>query len=115
MNNKNIRHAFDLYKNACNALLDEFIKQYFPKENDYCWIGDDIGGVVCVNSDFYFGIAEIIEALKEKPTFNELYNYYNYCYECRSENIEASVPNLKYFLKNRPDLKQKASPLDTPA
>ncbi len=97
-----MKNSIKLYEEACEALAKDFIKIYFPKEDDSYWICDEIGGVFCVNSDFYFNVEGIWEALKLKPTFSQLFNYYDYCYECRKDNIDAPVNNLKFWMKEHP-------------
>lgn len=96
-----IADKLDLYLTACNQLASKFIIEYFSDCNysDYNWVADDVGGVLNVN-DFYFSMADIVEAMKVRPTQKQLFDYYDYCMNqhLKQKNIDY---NLKNFIKKR--------------
>lgn len=87
------------YERACNALAREFIKEFYTYEQDYHWAGGEIGGVACIGDEFW-NTDNMVDALKNKPTENQLFTWY---YQVLV-NKEAKINyNLKSFLHIKPE------------
>lgn len=90
------------YYEACNALLLAFLKKYYTdKDNpiediDYCWIGDQVGGVVGINDEFW-SMDDIVTAMEIRPTQKQLFDWYWYQIDEQMEN--KSPINLENYLK----------------
>jgi len=85
------------YEIAVQALAEAFAKKYYDKDYDIYWVGDEIGEALHIN-DEYWGVDRIVEALKENPTEEQLFDFYYYEIECRCEQEEVGI-NFRSFLK----------------
>ncbi|HNU76512.1 MAG TPA: hypothetical protein PKL88_02255 [bacterium] len=78
------------YFSDCNELARIFIQKYFRGVAVGCdgspeWVCDEPGTVLIVN-DFYFGMSDIILALKKEVTIKKLFEWYDYYTEPRKGN-----------------------------
>lgn len=64
------------WEKAVIALTELFVGEYFDKEADWYFVGDDIGGVLVVN-DYFFNLDRIVEAIKYKATEKQLFDFYD--------------------------------------
>ena len=85
------------YEIAVQALADKFAKKYYGKDYEMWWVGDEIGDVLFIN-EFYWNVDRIVEALKENPTEDQLFDFYNYEIECSMNGEEVGI-NFRSFLK----------------
>ena len=72
------------YEYACNALALDFNQRYFKGNADWDWVAGT--GSVLMISDFYFGMSDIILALKKEVTIKKLFEWYDYYTEPRKGN-----------------------------
>lgn len=87
------------YYDACQDVADIFANQYFTDKNtslrdlDYWWVNDDYGSVLCIN-DYFWNMADMVEALKVGVSKKTLFEYYDWSLD------ENGVENksLHYFL-----------------
>jgi hypothetical protein len=91
-----IQSDLDDYYQACNGLAFEFQEKYFGvKYNFYPdWVNDEIGTVLMIN-DYFFGMDDIILALKKNVTRKKLFEWYDYYTE---GNTKLKV-NFNNYLK----------------
>lgn len=88
------------YENVCEGLVKEFMRIYYPdytQEDDYYWIGGEVGGV-CGIGDEYWTIDNFVDALRYKPTHEQLFNWYY------DEHLKEG--GQSYNLKNYTKLKK---------
>jgi len=88
------------YYEATDALAKAFVKKHF-EENDFIeplqwWVGDDIGGVYCVN-DYYFDVDFMTTALKNKATLGQVIDYYDLSLEAYENS--KTIANFKNYIK----------------
>ncbi len=90
------------WEKATKNLLDEFLKIYFVDEDipiediDVYWVGDEIGGVCFIN-DMYFGLDDLVNCLRHKPSRDQMWDWYYKSLEAYEKG--ESFPNLKNFIK----------------
>lgn len=83
------------YENAVNKIADDFVEKYYRKyDPDSWWIGNQVGGVLAVNDDFW-DFYQILQATKLKPSKRQLFDWYDYVI------TNESPMNLKPFLALR--------------
>lgn len=85
------------YENAVEALAQEFAKKYYESDCYFYWIGDEIGGTLVINDEFW-NLDRIVEAIRLKPTSDQLFDFYNYELECYSRSKKVGI-NFGSFLK----------------
>ena len=88
-------NQLNTYYKACNDLLTAFLKKYY-EEPEYFWVGDNIGGVACINDDFLnmYDIAEVMELNPEPDKFFEWMEYRN------EKHMEGKDPiNFRTYLR----------------
>lgn len=84
------------YEYACNGLALDFNQRYFKGNADWCWVSDE-GGVLMI-SDFYFGMEDIILALKKNVSIKKLFEWYDYYTDIRIDDKTEKV-NFNNWLK----------------
>jgi len=61
---------------ATHNLTNVFTDKYFKDcVSDIYWVGDEVGGVLCVN-DYFFDIGRICEAIRYNTSIKRLFEYY---------------------------------------
>jgi len=61
---------------ATHNLTNVFTNRYFKNSvSDIYWVGDEVGGVLCVN-DYFFDIGRICEAIRYNTSSKRLFEYY---------------------------------------
>ena len=78
--------TIELFKTACNSLATAVNKQLFDGCRDWCWIGDEVGGVC----DF-----EVSDVLNPEDMVRIIEN--NMSYEEYAEWREANLDNNRYI------------------
>jgi hypothetical protein len=78
------------YYTACAVLAHDFRNKYFKGNADLDWVGEP-GGVLMIN-DFYFGMDDIITALKKKVTIKKLFEWYDYY----TEPTPRAMPKVNF-------------------
>lgn len=97
----------DLIKNyeyAVNQILYFFIKKYFGniEEQETYWIGTHIGGVACINGDYFFNPEEMLEYLKNSASRKQMFDYYDYALnEEEQDRTPLSFKHYKLNLKHK--------------
>lgn len=86
------------YERACNLLVQDFAKKYYDGNDSWCWIGDDIGGVLGID-DEYLNMDLIISVMRLNPTVDEYFEYYYYQVEEHTE--DRSPFKLEYWLHKK--------------
>jgi len=62
---------------ATHNLTNVFTEKYFKNSvSDIYWVGDEVGGVLCVN-DYFFDIGRISEAIRYNTSIKRLFEYYD--------------------------------------
>ena len=62
---------------ATHNLTNVFTNRYFKNSvSDIYWVGDEVGGVLCVN-DYFFDIGRICEAIRYNTSVKRLFEYYD--------------------------------------
>ena len=90
------------YERACNKLLAAFIEKYYCDEEtsiediDYFWIGDNIGGVASIGDNFW-GIENLVDAMRYKPSEGVLFDWYYYQLDCYHEDKPVGI-NMKNYI-----------------
>ena len=84
--NKSQKETIELFKTACNRLATFVNMQLFDGCRDWCWIGDEVGGVC----DF-----EVSDVLNPEDMVRIIEN--NMSYEEYAEWREANLDNNRYI------------------
>lgn len=93
-----------------NALAEdyrrEFMKTYFSDDDGSIamsdWVGDEIGGVLCVSDDLFFGFDDMRYCIDNKVWNEDLMQWYDYCVRVNLIDCDLHTPNLDYWLKGCP-------------
>lgn len=92
-------NALKNYEKSCNALVQAFAKKYYDGQDDWGWIGQEIGGCLGIGDEF-LNLDLIVDTMRLKPTVEQYFEYYYYQLEEHTE--DRSPWNLKYWLhKNK--------------
>lgn len=79
------------YEKACNAVLDEFQKKYYPDDETFYWIGGEVGDVVSIGDEFY-NLQLMVNILRFNLTDEQNTEYYDYCLDlCEKEKSPLSL------------------------
>lgn len=63
------------YYRACNEIAKAFVGYYFSKGDVDMWWVADIPGTVLVINDYFFGMEDILTALREKAPKKKLFDW----------------------------------------
>ena len=86
------------WEKVSQKLAKFFIKKYYGDDLSDCWwVGEDIGGVLVVNDDFY-SLDRIVDAVKFDATYDQLCDYNDYEMECIDDKKEKTI-NFRNFVK----------------
>ena len=84
----------------------EFMKTYFSDDDGSIamsdWVGDEIGGVLCVSDDLFFGFDDMRYCIDNKVWNEDLMQWYDYCVRVNLIDCDLHTPNLDYWLKGCP-------------
>lgn len=84
----------------------EFMKTYFSDDDGSIamsyWVGDEIGGVLCVSDDLFFGFDDMRYCIDNKVWNEDLMQWYDYCVRVNLIDGDLHTPNLDYWLKGCP-------------
>lgn len=90
------------WRKATDDVAKVFVKKYFSNEDyskDTFWVGDEIGGVFSV-TDMFFNVDQMITALENKATFDQLYDYYHAELDAAMEEPSRKLGiNFKNYIK----------------
>lgn len=87
------------WEDSTIEIVKAFVGKYFPDysyKEDVYWVGNVIGEVFCI-ADYFFDLNQVIVALKENATPDQLFDYYDKALEAAHE--DAPFVNLKTYLK----------------
>ena len=96
------------YQSICEDIAQTFVDIYYPEE-PWEWVCDDVGGVMHIyHWDIaYYGLDNMLEALKFLPEKDILLAYDEYCAELfhkehldYPEGGEAAFPKLEAYMKD---------------
>ena len=73
------------WEDICISLAYTFISRYFDDTDNWWWVGQEIGGILCVNDYYFFDVNRIIQAFKLKASYEQLMNYHEAEVEDRQE------------------------------
>jgi hypothetical protein len=88
------------YENACKKVFLAFIEQYFSdysESGEYFFVSDDPTGVLCI-SDYYFGLDDVITALRYHATYDDIFEWYNYKIDCAMQNRSPKINFQNWIL-----------------
>lgn len=93
--------ARDLYVRGCNACLQLFCEKhgYDYEDAKASWVGNEVGGIVCVN-DYFVDMQTIIDDVDLATTEDEFLKWYDYCLE--ASEFGLPTPNYKSWVKGCP-------------
>ena len=90
--NKSQKETIELFKFACNSLATVVNKQLFDSCRDWCWIGDEVGGVCDFEECDVLKPEEMVRIIENNMTYDEYA-------EWRNANIDNNrYINLKSWL-----------------
>lgn len=98
-----------MYEQVCNELMYAFLDEYYLdggatiNDIDFYWIGSEPGGVLSVGDEF-FGMDNIVDAMRYKPTRKQLFDFYYYELAC-AELSKTPDFNMKSFIAFKCELK----------
>lgn len=96
------QHPVQQYFEACERIKEAFISKYYIYETldresiDDFWVGDDIGGVICIN-DYFHNLKDMVDALILDCPREKFFEWYDYSLE-NYEKKDAIHYNLKSFM-----------------
>ena len=94
---KDFNIAIEEYNAICDRIVQIFVNKYFEDGDVKAfWIADDIGGVICIN-DYFFSMSDMLEYMKYKYTYLNMFEHADYCLDCAYKNI--SPTNIKNYKK----------------
>lgn len=72
------------YQQSIQDIADAFVKKYYGDDiSDQYWT-DEIGGIFCAN-DYYWGVDNMIDALRFKCSKKRLFEWYDLSQDARRE------------------------------
>lgn len=97
----NREQARDLYNRGCNAYLQLFCEKhgYDYEDAKDSWVGNEVGGIVCVN-DYFVDMQTIITDVEHCSDESEFIKWYDYCLE--ASEFGLNTPNYSHWLKGCP-------------
>jgi hypothetical protein len=61
------------------------------------WIGSDIGGLLCVNEEWYLSANIIKEALEIGASLDDVFEYLDYEFDCSEKKVDKKFNFKSYF------------------
>ena len=90
--NKSQKETIELFKFACNSLATAVNKQLFDGCRDWCWIGDEVGGVCDFDCIDVLNPEDMVRIIENNMTYDEYA-------EWRNANLDdGRYINLKSWL-----------------
>ena len=84
--NKSQKETIELFKFACNSFATAVNKQIFDGYRDWCWIGDEVGGLCDFMDTDFLSPEEMVRIIENKMTYDEY-----------AEWREANIDNNRYI------------------
>lgn len=84
------------YEKSVAAYIKAFCKQMEMSFGH--WIGDEVGGLADFNDYFTIDFTDIKRCVDEDVTRDTFIEWYDYCVEVGSLDINATIPNLNSWL-----------------
>lgn len=85
------------WKKATQELAEVFVAKYYPENDDFYWVGDEIGSVFSI-ADMFFTVDRMKEALQLNATFEQLCEYDEKEIETLQEGGQPPI-NFRNFVK----------------
>lgn len=101
-----LKKALKSYQEECQNMADIFVEWYYcddditPADVELFWVADQIGGVLCINDDFW-GMNELIDIFNLQPTEEQLFAWKH------SDDEAISNGDIKINLRSYLMLNQK--------
>lgn len=97
----------DLYNKGCNEYLRLFCEKH---EYDYedakdSWVGNSVGGIVCVG-DYFVDIATLKADIDMDAPVDEFLKWYDYCTDVAEFGL--TTPNYESWLRGCPRTSKEA-------
>ena len=90
--NKSKKETIELFRVACNSLATAVNKQLFDGFRDWCWIGDEVGGVCDFEECDVLNAEDMVRIIENGLTYDEYA-------EWRDANLDdGRYINLKSWL-----------------
>ncbi len=84
------------YEKAVAAYVNAFCKQMEMRFGH--WIGDEVGGLADFNDYFTINFTDVKRCVDEDVSRDTFIEWYDYCVEVGSLDINATIPNLNSWL-----------------
>lgn len=82
MDKNRLKELNDAYEKACNDILNAFAKKYYVDVDKDCWVGDNVGDIVCVSEEFFISMQDILLMLNNDVSWEEYFDFYHYNQDC---------------------------------
>lgn len=101
MKKENIKQLAVRYENICNEYVKTFCELYELHYEQDCWVGGDIGSIVCLG-DYFFDFQGVVKYAVDNGLndFSDLMEWYYYTTWAASFN--QPVPNFGSWSKGCP-------------
>ena len=98
--------AREYFAKGCNEYLRLFCEKHdFDFEDaKQCWVGGEIGGIVCC-ADYYVGLQTIIDDIEMDAPKDEFIKWYDYCLDAGA--LDIASPSYKHWLKGCPRMSEE--------
>lgn len=98
------------YENSCNNYLIALLEawEYDSEETSIngWWVGDDVGGIFCLNDNTFINMEEIIYCVDNDIDEETYDDYCNYNLKCAEYGFDQM--NLKSFINGAPRIDEEA-------
>lgn len=96
------------YESACNNYLYQLLSDwgYDYSANIGWWVGDDVGGIYCLEDDIFIRIDDIVYCVDNNISKDD-YTYYT-DYTTRCNNFGLETMNLNSFIKGAPRISDES-------
>lgn len=84
------------YEKACNDILKAFAEEYYVDVDKDCWVGDNVGDIVCVCDKFFLSMQDILLMLNNNVSWEEYFDFYHYNQDCAYLGLH--IINLRSWL-----------------
>jgi len=97
--------VIERYKTSCNDIIKLFADRYEVCVSADDWVSGDVGGVICINEEFYLNMEEVILMLKNDVSWDEFLRWWDYNLDAHDLCLNAI--NLRSWLMGAPRLSKE--------
>jgi len=96
------------YETACNNYLYQLLSDwdYDCSMNIGWWVGDDVGGIYCLEDDIFININDIIYCVDNNVSRDDYTDYIGYIARCNNFGFETM--NLNAFINGAPRISDES-------